>query len=97
MSGLPRMETKPAKVSVVRREIEKRTIVVPLMAETFDGYFSDRIDMKLTTTQAKTLKSVLFGLQSKFTTLANGKEIANGSDALKWILEEMGNQGLPRE
>jgi hypothetical protein len=93
MSQLPRTGTtfevakEQPKVIVSRKEIEIRSVKIPVMANTFEGYFSNRVDITLTSDQAKTLKSVLFGLQSKYTKLANGKEIANGADVFKWILE----------
>ena len=73
-------EPEPIRFSIV-------TVELPVMAEVFEGYFSNRVDVKLTASQQSFLKSLLFGLQSKFAKLANGKEVANASDAIKWILE----------
>ena len=81
---------KQTKSNAPRKEVEVRTVKIPVFDNPFDGYFSNRIDMTLSTDQAKTLKSIMFGLQSKYTKLANGKEIANGQDVLKWILENVG-------
>lgn len=87
MGQLPRMTDQPAIVT--RKDIAIRSVKIPTLVNTFEGYFSNRVDITLTSEQAKTLKSVLFGLQSKYTKLSNGKEISNGADAIKWILEEM--------
>jgi hypothetical protein len=65
------------------------TIDLPMMDQVFEGYFSNRVDVKLTGAHQAVLKSLLFGLQSKFAKLANGKQVANASDAIKWILENV--------
>jgi hypothetical protein len=90
MTKLPSvLDTASSNTIVSRKDVFVRSIKVPVLENTFDGYFSNRVDLKLTNEQTQTLKSVLFGLQSKYTKLANGKEITNGADAIKWILEEM--------
>lgn len=65
------------------------SVDIPLIEDVFEGYFSNRLDIKLTTRQQATLKAILFGLQSKFAKLENGKEVANAVDAVKWILENV--------
>lgn len=87
MTQLPIMQTPTVVVS--RKDVFVKSIKIPVLENTFEGYFSSRVDLKLTNEQTQTLKAVLFGLQSKYTKLANGKEITNGADAIKWILEEM--------
>ena len=62
---------------------------LPLMKNIFDGYFSNRVDIRLDASQTKTLRALLFGLQSRFARLRNGKEVTNGQDAIKWILENI--------
>lgn len=90
MTKLPSVLDAASNNTIVsRKDVFVRSIKVPVLENTFDGYFSNRVDLKLTNEQTQTLKSVLFGLQSKYTKLANGKEITNGADAIKWILEEM--------
>lgn len=78
----PRKADPPPKLDCVLLEL-------PMMQQVFEGYFSNRVDVKLTAAHQSTLKALLFGLQSKFATLANGKEVANASDAIKWILENV--------
>ena len=74
---------------VVEPETKLTTIKVPVVSTILVGYFSPRIDMTLDSNQAEALRAAMHGLQSKFTKLRNGKEIANGSDVLKWMLENM--------
>ncbi len=78
---------KPSKPKQERPVVVIVTVELPVMDQIFEGYFSNRVDLKLTTAQQSTLKSLLFGLQSKFAKLDNGKDVANAADAIKWILE----------
>lgn len=78
--------TKPPR-KIEPPKLECVTIELPMMVQVFEGYFSNRVDVKLTAAHQGTLKSLLFGLQSKFAKLSSGKEVANASDAIKWILE----------
>jgi hypothetical protein len=80
---------KPRKPEQVASSVVVRSINVPILESTFDGYFSNRVDVTLTADQTKALKAIMFGLQSKYTKLANGKEVANGSDVFRWILENV--------
>jgi hypothetical protein len=64
-------------------------VEVPMLENLFEGYFSDRINMNLNYVQKNKLKATLYGLQSQFAKLKNGKEVSNGADALKWILENL--------
>lgn len=69
--------------------LESVTIKLPMMLQVFEGYFSNRVDVKLTAAHQATLKALLFGLQSVFAKLTSGKQVANASDAIKWILENV--------
>jgi hypothetical protein len=62
---------------------------VPLLQNIFDGYYSERVDCRLDSNQKKTLRYLQFGLQARYAKLKNGKEVANGQDAIKWILENL--------
>jgi hypothetical protein len=64
-------------------------VEVPMLENLFEGYFSPRIDMTLDYLQRNNLRAALFGLQNRFAKLKNGKEVSNGQDALKWILENL--------
>lgn len=65
------------------------TASFPMLENVFDGYFSNRHDIRLDSNQTKTLRALLFGLQSCYARLKNGKEVANGQDVVKWILENV--------
>jgi len=98
MSQLPTIKRTEAKketgtiVPVVETKEPQTTMAiveVPMLENLFEGYFSPRIDMTLDYVQRSKLKATLYGLQSRFAKLKNGKEVSNGADALKWILENL--------
>jgi hypothetical protein len=62
---------------------------VPMMRNIFDGYYSERVDCRLDSVQKTALRHLQFGLQSRYARLRNGKEVANGQDTIKWILENL--------
>ena len=62
---------------------------VPMMRNIFDGYYSERVDCRLDSVQKTALRHLQFGLQSRYARLRNGKEVANGQDAIKWLLENL--------
>ena len=62
---------------------------LPMLENIFQGYFSNRVDIRLDSEQTRTLRALLFGLQSRYARLKNGKEVANGQDAIKWVLEQL--------
>jgi hypothetical protein len=81
-------ETKPVKPPFKPKSVTT-SVDVPFLEEVFDGYFSHRVDITLTSPQRETLKAILFGLQNRFAKLENGKDVSNAGDALKWILESV--------
>lgn len=98
MSQLPTVKQterrkQPEAVAAVVETKEPQTttavVKVPLLENLFEGYFSNRIDMTLDYVQRNNLRATLYGLQSRFAKLKNGKEVSNGADALKWILENL--------
>jgi hypothetical protein len=62
---------------------------LPMLENIFEGYFSNRHDIRLDSNQTKTLRALLFGLQSCYARLKNGKEVSNGQDVIKWMLENV--------
>lgn len=62
---------------------------LPMLENIFEGYFSNRVDIRLDSDQTQRLRALLFGLQSRYARLKNGKEVANGQDAMKWVLEQL--------
>ena len=79
----PTMSSKPEAMIVVT------CLEVPMMQNIFDGYYSERVDCRLDSVQKKALRHLQFGLQSRYARLRNGKEVANGQDTIKWILENL--------
>lgn len=85
---LPVKETKPIPAKHKPKSVTA-SVDVPFLEEVFEGYFSHRVDITLTSPQRETLKSILYGLQNRFAKLENGKDVANAGDALKWIIESV--------
>lgn len=55
------------------------------------GYVSNRCDIvSLSVVQRNALRRIMNGLIEEGATLANGKNVKNGQDAVKWILEACG-------
>lgn len=80
---------KARKQEQITSSVLVRSINVPILESTFDGYFSNRVDLRLDSNQTKVLKSVFYGLQNRYAKLANGKEVSNAQDALKWLIENI--------
>lgn len=78
----PKMSEQEATIVVACLE-------VPMMRNIFDGYYSERVDCRLDSVQKTALRHLQFGLQSRYARLRNGKEVANGQDTIKWILENL--------
>lgn len=57
------------------------------------GHFSDRLDGALTAGQVRNLRSVTDGLRAKMATLANGRPVVSGLDAVRWWLESLARTG----
>ena len=68
----PKMKKKPAKKQV---------------RDPLAGYVKRRVDLKMTRDQGEILKRKLLQLQETGATTADGKEISDYSQALRWILE----------
>ncbi len=67
---------------------EVASLDVP-MVRGFSGYSRRRIDLKLTSVQAVTLKSISCGLEESGETLADGTRVASPHHALRWMLEKV--------
>lgn len=83
-------EEKPIKVftePVAEPSIAE--IKIPVLDPMFDGYFTDRVDVRLSQLQKDNLRIIFHGLQNRFAKLQNGKEVSNAQDAIKWILENV--------
>lgn len=51
------------------------------------GYSRTKLDVRLNSSQAATLKGITLGLEQQEAKLLNGKCVANPVDALRWLLE----------
>jgi len=74
----------PAKVST-----QTRSVSVPLASVDF-GYLPRRIDLrKLTKRQSSALRQLQEALSSQDVRLADGSQIKNPANAIKWLLESV--------
>jgi hypothetical protein len=97
MSELPRrkktsmIETieEPMKTSTqVSQVLTTGMLEVPLSSEAV-GHIRNRHDVHLTRSQAAILRRIALGLGQKGETLANGKHVDNGTDAIRWMIENI--------
>lgn len=100
MTQLPTLGQTFQKEVTVKIKKTKATVAnidVPILDEVFEGYFSNRVDIMLTQDHRNTLKAVMYGLQSRFEKLQNGKEVANAGDTVKWLIERIsGKTDIPK-
>jgi len=79
-------ETQAELLSV---QIEELTVTVPVV-NLIVGYVTNRCDVyAMSELQRTNLRRLQNGLIAGNATLANGKEVKNGQDAVKWFLESM--------
>jgi len=81
------------------REPTTAKLTIPIFAWD-EGYARRCVDVRLSGSQAATLKAIQLGLENRGAQLENGKYVANAVDAIRWMLEnintEEGNSELPR-
>lgn len=81
-----------------KREPTTATLTIPIFAWD-EGYARRCVDVRLSGSQAATLKAIQLGLENRGAQLENGKYVANAVDAIRWMLEnidtEQGNSELP--
>lgn len=63
------------------------TLEIPSCAIPQAGYVARRADVRLTRSQAATLRSITRGLQDAEATLANGRYVTTATHAIQWVLE----------
>ena len=68
--------------------IKERRISVP-HCEIELGYTKRRFDVRLGGAEAVKIKQIAFALTQKSAKLQNGKYVESGSDAIRWILENL--------
>ena len=81
------VEVRPVAQTI---EVQQTEIVcrVPFVSG-LNGYCRRRVDLSLTSDQARTLKGILQGLEAADATLANGRLVSNPGHAIAWVLEQM--------
>lgn len=62
-------------------------VVISAPCLPWDGHARKSLDVRLTSSQAGTLKGIQLGLEKQEATLLNGKFVANPVDAIRWMLE----------
>lgn len=80
---------KAAAASPVKMQTETRSVSVPLASVDF-GYLPRRIDLrKLTKRQSGALRQLQEALSVQGVRLADGSQIKNPANAIKWLLESL--------
>ena len=85
-------EQEPAIVPMVKEEPTPEAGTISVTVPTFaweKGYARRKLDVKLTESQALTLRGITLGLERQEAQLANGKNVANPVDAIRWMLENV--------
>lgn len=88
------VKATPEVVPVVEAATEKPnpativlTLEIPSCAIPQSGYVARRADVRLTRSQAATLRGITRGLQDSGATLANGRYVTTATHAIQWVLE----------
>lgn len=71
-----------------KQECSTCTVVAPITNQVA-GYVRKRHDINLSRKQASNLKRIALGLGQSGNRLENGKIVDTGSDAIKWMLENV--------
>jgi hypothetical protein len=86
------VEVQPVEVEPEPQEIELQVetgiVEFPMTTKPL-GYLKRRYDVKLSGQQAETIRKIHLGLSHAGATLKNGKHVDNGTDAIKWLLENV--------
>jgi hypothetical protein len=66
------------------------TIEVPMGEVSLDSYLSRHVEVQLDQDQRHSLRRLLNGLRESGERLSSGRAVASNSDAVKWLLEQLG-------
>lgn len=79
------VEQEPQEIEL---HVETGIVEFPMTTKPL-GYLKRRYDVKLSGQQAETIRKIHLGLSHAGATLKNGKHVDNGTDAIKWLLENV--------
>jgi hypothetical protein len=79
------VEQQPQEIEL---QVETGIVEFPMTTKPL-GYLKRRYDVKLSGQQAETIRKIHLGLSHAGATLKNGKHVDNGTDAIKWLLENV--------
>jgi hypothetical protein len=79
------VEQEPEEIEL---QVETGIVEFPMTTKPL-GYLKRRYDVKLSGQQAETIRKIHLGLSHAGATLKNGKHVDNGTDAIKWLLENV--------
>jgi hypothetical protein len=83
-------DSPPPPVIVIERRIETVTLSVPL-GEIGMGYMPSHVEFWMKPPQAEALQRLVVALRDKRITTAEGREVRTAADAVRWLLEKIGN------
>lgn len=84
---MPAVEAVEATTEQPKPALSVLTLEIPSCSIPQSGYVARRADVRLTRSQAATLRGITRGLQDSESTLANGRYVTTATHAIQWILE----------
>lgn len=84
------VERQAGKVKQAEPEVQAETALleVPMTSQPL-GHIKKRYDVYFNGQQATTLRRIAWGLSQQSAKLKNGKIVDSGTDALRWMLENV--------
>lgn len=79
---------EPQEPQEIELQVDTGMVEFPMTTKPL-GYLKRRYDVKLSGQQAETIRKIHLGLSHAGATLKNGKHVDNGTDAIKWLLENV--------
>ena len=79
---------EPYEPQEIELQVDTGMVEFPMTTKPL-GYLKRRYDVKLSGQQAETIRKIHLGLSHAGATLKNGKHVDNGTDAIKWLLENV--------
>lgn len=79
---------QPPEPREIELQVDTGMVEFPMTTKPL-GYLKRRYDVKLSGEQAETIRKIHLGLSHAGATLKNGKHVDNGTDAIKWLLENV--------
>ena len=83
---------EPLTITIPARKVEAveiRLPLIPLCTSEKNGYVGTHLQFRMTQRQARTLKSLFYGLHEVHQKMHDGRHVDRTQDALKWMLDQI--------